>query len=233
MASYTGRGVHGQVVQDLGSRIVRGNLPEGGTLDLRALGEELGVSITVMRESTKVLAGKGLIDARQKRGTFVRARASWNLLDADVIRWLAESGSGHRLMRELADVRAIVEPAAAHRAALHRSEEDLRALEDALEAMARARDDSSAVAGEADAAFHRALLNATGNELLARMDLLLEPGLRARDRVVHAQAPIDDPVPSHRAVLDAVRNGDPSRAETAMLDLLAKAAHDLDRVSAP
>ncbi|MFF5157866.1 FadR/GntR family transcriptional regulator [Streptomyces sp. NPDC000348] len=231
MASYTGRGVHGQVVHALGARIVGGELAEGATLDLRALGEELEVSLTVMRESMKVLAGKGLIDARQKRGTFVRERKHWNLLDADIIRWQVDSGAGQRLMRDLADVRSIVEPAAAHRAALHRTEQDLHALQAALDAMARAHTHSPADAAEADAAFHRALLDATGNEMLARMDLLLEPGLRARDRVVHSHGRTDDPVPSHQAVLDAVRDQDPARAELAMLDLLAKAVHDLDQVT--
>lgn len=231
MAAYTGRGVHGQVVHALGSRIVGGELPEGTTLDLRALGEDLDVSLTVMRESMKVLAGKGLIDARQKRGTFVRERTYWNLLDADIIRWQVDSGAGQRLMRDLADVRSIVEPAAAHRAALHRTDQDLEALQSALDAMARAHTHSPADAAEADAAFHRALLNATGNEMLARMDLLLEPGLRERDRMVHSHDRTDDPVPSHQVVLDAVRDQDPTRAELAMLDLLAKAVHDLDQVT--
>ncbi|MFE1254969.1 FCD domain-containing protein [Streptomyces fungicidicus] len=97
--------------------------------------------------------------------------------------------------------------------------------------MARAHTHSSADAAEADASFHRAPFNATGNDMPARMDLLLEPGLRVRDRVVHAHEQIDDPVPSHRAVLDAVRDQDPARAELAMLDLLAKAVHDLDQVT--
>ncbi|MYS75402.1 GntR family transcriptional regulator, partial [Streptomyces sp. SID5926] len=127
MAAYSTRGVHGQVVQSLGARIVGGAVPEGTTLDVRALGEELDVSLTVMRESLKVLAGKGLVDARQKRGTFVRARKDWNLLDADVIRWRVEGGAGEDLMRDLADVRSIIEPAAAHRAALHRTQADLDA----------------------------------------------------------------------------------------------------------
>lgn len=133
-------------------------------------------------------------------------------------------------MRDLADVRSIIEPAAAHRAALHRTDADLEALEAALGLMGRARADSSDAA-EADAAFHRALLAATGNEMLARMDMLLEPGLRERDRLVHAHASVDDPVPSHRAVLDAVRDGDAARAELAMLDLLAKAVEDLDQLT--
>ncbi|MFI8946031.1 FadR/GntR family transcriptional regulator [Streptomyces sp. NPDC053750] len=231
MASYTGRGVHGQIVHTLGTRIVRGDLPEGAILDVRALGEELDVSLTVMRESMKVLAGKGLIDARQKRGTFVRERRHWNLLDADLIRWQVESGGGQRLMRDLADVRSIVEPAAAHRAALHRTDEDLQAMQTALDAMAEAHAHSPAGAAEADAAFHRALLNATGNEMLARMDLLLEPGLRERDRMVHSHSEASDPLPSHRAVFDAVREQDAARAELAMLDLLAQATHDFDRVT--
>ncbi|MET9356982.1 FCD domain-containing protein [Streptomyces sp. NPDC006617] len=230
MASYSGRGVHGQVVHKLGARIVGGEIAEGEILDIGALGAELDVSLTVMREALKVLAGKGLTDARQKRGTYVRERIHWNLLDADVIRWRMETGDGAQLLRDLADVRSIVEPAAAHRAALNRNDADLTALEAALDAMDRAQVDSTAAA-EADAAFHRALLAATGNEMLRRMDMLLEPGLRERDRMVHAHDDADDPVPSHRAVLDAVRDRDPARAEFAMLDLLAKASEDLDHLT--
>ncbi|MGW2325806.1 FadR/GntR family transcriptional regulator [Streptomyces sp. NPDC001700] len=226
MASYSGRGVHGQVVQRLGARIVGGHWAEGDVLDVRALGDELDVSLTVMRESLKVLAGKGLIDARQKRGTYVRPRSAWNLLDADVIRWRMAGGDGERLMRDLTDVRSVVEPAAAHRAALRRTDADLTALDAALTAMEHARGDLAAEA-DADAAFHRALLAATGNELLARFELILEPGLRERDRLVHAHGDADDPVPSHRRVLDAVRDRDAPRAELAMLDLLAKAAEDV------
>ncbi|MGW4027313.1 FadR/GntR family transcriptional regulator, partial [Streptomyces sp. NPDC005009] len=178
-----------------------------------------------------VLAGKGLIDARQKRGTFVRERKHWNLLDSDIIRWQEETGGGQRLMRDLADVRSIVEPAAAHRAALNRTDDDLHAMQSALDAMAEAHAHSPEGAAEADASFHRALLNATGNEMLARMDLLLEPGLRERDRVVHSHSQASDPLPSHKAVLDAVRDQDAARAELAMLDLLAQATHDLDQAT--
>jgi DNA-binding FadR family transcriptional regulator len=97
--------------------------------------------------------------------------------------------------------------------------------------MRGARGDLAAEA-EADAAFHRALLAVTGNELLARLELVLDPGLRERDRLVHAHEDADDPVPGHRRVLDAVRDRDAPRAERAMLDLLAKAAEDLDLAAA-
>lgn len=229
MASYAGRGVHGQVVELLGSRVVSGEIGEGDTLDLRALAEELDISLTVIRESLKVLAGKGLVAARQKRGTFVRPRTDWNLLDTDVIRWRVAGGKGDGLLRDLAEMRAIVEPAAVRCAAQRRTDEDLAALDEALAAMGEAGDDAASAAA-ADAAFHRALLAASGNEMLARLDLLMEPGLRARDSIVHApHGSADDPVPSHSAVLDAIRDRDAEAAAAAMDALLAKSAADLDQ----
>jgi DNA-binding FadR family transcriptional regulator len=232
MGSYRGRGTHGRIVELLGARIVSGAVPEGGTLDIRALGAELDISLTALREALKVLGGKGLVDARQKRGTFVTRRGAWNLLDADVIRWQSTAGAGTSFVRDLTEVRSVVEPAAARYAALRRSEHDLRALEAALGAMAGAGADPKAAAA-ADLAFHRALLAATGNEMLARMDMFLEPGLLRRDLFVHGHDRVDDPVPSHAAVLRAVAEGDPAAAEAAMLRLLAKSEDDYRRLAEP
>ncbi|MFE9610726.1 FadR/GntR family transcriptional regulator [Streptomyces sp. NPDC006012] len=235
MTSYARRGVHGQTVEALAHRILGGEIPEGATLDLVALQSELDVSLTALRESLKVLAAKGMVDARQKRGTFVRARADWNLLDADVLRWQFEShrtGTDRSLLRNLAEVRAIVEPAAVRLAAQRRSDADLAALDGALDAMGR-HDADLSHAVQADLAFHRALLAATHNELLERMEMVLESGLAYRDRIVHSSPHSEDPVPAHRAVLDAVRDGDPQAAEAAMRALLAQAGRDLDRIDGP
>ncbi|MEU9444131.1 FadR/GntR family transcriptional regulator [Streptomyces sp. NPDC048304] len=236
MTPYARRGVHGQTVEALARRILGGEIPEGATLDLVALQSELDVSLTALRESLKVLAAKGMVDARQKRGTFVRPRADWNLLDADVLRWQFEGGStgdtDRLLLRNLAEVRAIIEPAAVRLAAERRTDADLAALDDALAAMDRAEPDP-AHAVDADLAFHRALLAATHNELLERMEMVIESGLAHRDRIVHSSPHSEDPVPAHRAVLDAVRERDPLAAEVAMRALLDQAGRDLDRVDTP
>ncbi|GGN79666.1 GntR family transcriptional regulator [Streptomyces albiflavescens] len=235
MTPYARRGVHGQTVELLARRVLSGEIPEGATLDLVALQSELDVSLTALRESLKVLAAKGMVDARQKRGTFVRARADWNLLDADVLRWQFEGGrateADEALLRNLGEVRAIIEPAAVRLAAQRRTDVDLAALESALEAMGE-EDTDATHAVEADLAFHRALLAATHNELLERMEMVIESGLAHRDRIVHSSPHSDDPVPSHRAVLDAVRDQDPQAAEAAMRALLDQAVRDLDRLSA-
>ncbi|MBM9503335.1 FadR/GntR family transcriptional regulator [Actinacidiphila acididurans] len=233
MTPYARRGVHGQTVETLARRVLSGEIPEGATLDLVALQQELDVSLTALRESLKVLAAKGMVDARQKRGTFVRARSDWNLLDADVLRWQFAGGAAAdvdlSLLRNLGEVRAIIEPAAVRLAALRRTPADLDALTDALAAMGRP-DLGAAHAVEADLAFHRALLAATHNELLERMEMVIESGLAHRDQIVHSSPHGEDPVPSHRAVLDAVRDQDQDAAETAMRALLEQAVRDLDLV---
>ncbi|WBB60497.1 FCD domain-containing protein [Streptomyces sp. WMMC500] len=248
MPGYARRGVHGQTVETLAHRVLGGEIAEGATLDLAALQAELGVSLTALRESLKVLAAKGMVDARQKRGTFVRPRSDWHLLDADVLRWRFESAARQQgegdaarsrpaaapLLRDLDEVRGIVEPAAVRLAAVRRTAADLSALEEALAAMAGARDGAtaSAAAVAADLAFHRALLAASHNELLERMDLVIASGLAARDHLVHGPGHHpQDPVPGHRAVLEAIRAGDPDAAESAMHRLLAQAARDLAEVS--
>ncbi|WP_411093402.1 FadR/GntR family transcriptional regulator [Streptomyces sp. 049-1] len=233
MTRYARRGVHGQTVDALARRILGGGIPEGATLDLVALQNELDVSLTALRESLKVLAAKGMVDARQKRGTFVRARGDWNLLDADVLRWQFEGGlttdADRSLLRNLAEVRAIIEPAAVRLAAERRTAADLAALDDALWAMGQ-NDHDAGHAVEADLAFHRALLNATHNELLERMEMVIESGLAHRDRIVHSSPHSENPVPAHRAVLDAVREQDPEAAEAAMRALLEQAGRDLERI---
>jgi DNA-binding FadR family transcriptional regulator len=228
MGGYRGRGLHGDVVEALGQRILAGELDEGETLDVPALEVEFDVSRTVLREALRVLKAKGLIDARQKRGTFVQPRSEWRLLDPDVVRWQFAGRDDSRFLDDLAEVRGIVEPASARLAALRRDDADIAAMEKALETMSAAvRGEADAV--EADLSFHRALLAATHNELLARMEVVLESGLAARDRLVHSRVQDDDPVPAHAAVLDAVRDRDPDAAVDASSALLAKALLDIER----
>jgi len=229
VGAYRGRGLHGEVVEELGRRILAGEVLEGETIDVVELETELGVSRSVLREAIRVLKAKGLVDARPKRGTFVQSRAEWKLLDADVMRWQFNGHNHEQLFDDLAELRGIIEPAAAGLAALRRTDDDLAALGDALERMsAAAHGEGDAV--EADLAFHRAVLMATHNELLVRTEIVLEPGLEARDRVVHAAVEDDDPTPAHAAVLEAIRDGDPGRAVSAASALLAKSLLDLDLI---
>ena len=230
MSGYQLRGVHGQTVEAIALRVLTGEIPEGATLDLLALREELDVSLTALREALKVLSAKGIIDARQKRGTFVRPRVHWNMLDADVMRWQVTASADPLLFGKLTEVRAIVEPAAARLAAERATAADLELLAQALRGMAEAGSDTVEMT-LADVAFHRCLLLATHNEFLGQIGRVLEVGLAERDRVVHEANPSDDPVPSHRAVFEAIAARDAMAAEAAMLGLLDKSTTDLTRAA--
>ena len=228
MTEHRPRGLHGQTVEALASRILSDEWGEGTVLDLPALREELDISLTALREALKVLAAKGMIDARQKRGTFVQPREKWNMLDADVMRWQTAAADDPGLLDELTEVRAVVEPAAARIAAGRATEEDLEALRDALADMAAAGDDPEACV-QADLAFHRRLMAATHNNFLMRMERIIAIGLAERDKLVHGAPTAEDPVPSHRKVFDAIVAGDPAAAEQAMLTLVAKSHEDLEK----
>ncbi|WP_112266795.1 FadR/GntR family transcriptional regulator [Lentzea terrae] len=221
------RGVHGQTVEALAGRILAGEIGEGDTLDLPALREELDVSLTALREALKVLTAKGMIDARQKRGTFVQPRSSWNLLDTDVMRWQTQADADHGLFDELTEMRVIVEPAAARLAAERASDADIEALSAALDRMAAARDLAATVRADLD--FHRLLMAATHNAFLTQVERIIAIGLAERDKLVHGRVE-DDPVPSHRAVVAAIAARDPESAYEAMRALVDKSGADLDRL---
>src|SRR5712691_12619543 len=115
---YPRRGLHGELVHRIGLEILRGELRPGDPLPTEdELSGELGLSRTVLREAVKVLAAKGLVEARPKTGTRVRPRAAWNLLDPDVLAWRSEASPDGDFFRNIVELRRIVEPEAARLAA--------------------------------------------------------------------------------------------------------------------
>jgi GntR family galactonate operon transcriptional repressor len=232
MRRYPDRGMHGRVVEALGVRIVGGEVAPQEILDTERLAEEYGVSRTVMREALRVLGGKGLIDARPRRGTFAQERSAWNLLDPDVLRWQFETVPDAGMFDRLHELRVIVEPAAAELAASRRTEEDLEALQIAVDGMAASEPAADEIANH-DLDFHLGLIAATHNDLVEQLSTVIGIGLAGRDRHVHGnRISIERGLDHHRRVLDAVRNQDGHRARERMIELLTAAAQDAREASA-
>lgn len=233
--AVTRRGMHGIAVDSIGQRIMNGEIAPGETLDVEALEREYDASRTVIREALRVLAAKGMVGARPKRGTFVLPREDWSLLDADLMRWQFAEQPDEQFLANLAEVREIVEPAGARLAAARRSDEELATMRETLALL----DDTSADPADvvaADLRFHRTLLGASHNELLNRLEVVIETGLRTRDFLVHGRGTWAESVSAHRAVLEAVERADPAEAESAMRRLLEQAARDaakLESLSGP
>jgi len=231
------RGLHGLVVEDLGRHIVSGAAPPGQRLPQEpALAVEYDVSRTVVREALRVLAAKGLLDARPMRGTLVRPRRDWRLLDPDLLRWSLESEDVSSLLRHLLDVRLMVEPAAARLAAERASGVEREAIERACDGLVGSLGDPEAFI-EADLALHGAIIAATGNpllgELIAAIETALRLGRRIQVRVAGSERPLPSgPVEAHREVVAAVIAGRGRRAEAAMRRVVEAAARDAEAVLA-
>jgi DNA-binding FadR family transcriptional regulator len=221
--------LHGQVVNELGTRIMRGELPPGTVIDPDGLAHELEVSRTVVREALKVLTAKGFIVARPRVGTSITDRSHWQLLDAEVMSWRATGQPDPRLVIELDEVRLVIEPAAARMAAQRRTEEQLarmgaamQALEDSYLSDDPHRPDHAV----ADLEFHRAILAASGNELLERFEVVLEPALQARDRLAHDHMTDLNFLDDHRHVYEAIVAQDERQAHRLMTALMELSASD-------
>ena len=214
-----------RVVQTLGRRIVSGHYPQGAALPNEALlCEELGVSRTALREGVKVLVAKGLLVARPRVGTRVQDESSWHLLDPEVLAWRCELPPDDAFITQLVEMREIIEPAAASLAAKNRSEEQLAGIEAALARMARSRSQAEWVAADFD--FHRRLLEATGNVLLAPLSALIGSALEsvlalAAQRARETARDFKVALPEHERVLEAVSRRDTQAAHQAMAFLLS------------
>lgn len=225
MNRYEGRGLHGQIVEQVGSRIVNGTYVPGATLFAESLEGDFAVSKTVVREALKVLAAKGLVESRQRRGTVVRPRRAWNLLDGDILRWHCAQPGSHGFIDAIAEVTTILETSAVRLAAERRNDADLAALEDALADMGKDLPDDTVVM--AQLRFHCAMLDATHNELLQRTDVLLSARAVVRTQLVRDGRMRPASVVMHRAMFDAIKAKDPARAGQLATELLTLANQEL------
>jgi DNA-binding FadR family transcriptional regulator len=218
---YTGRNLHGQVVNELGRRIVSGTYPAEALLpNEELLCRELEVSRTALREAVKVLAAKGLLESRPRIGTRVRNRELWNLLDPDILAWRCATGADAEFLRHLTELREIIEPAAASLAAASRSPEQLVAIRKALKTM-----EASATIGEwveADLAFHTAILKATNNPLLMPLAAIIGSALESLlDITARNAGDFKNALPEHQKVFAAIEEGDSQDALHRMAGMLS------------
>ncbi len=221
--------MHQRVVDELGRRIVGGAWGPGDPLPVEdVLAAEAGVSRGVLREAVKALVAKGMLRVRPRTGTRVLPPEHWNHLDRDVLRW-KQAEDATALLHDTGELRRIVEPEAARLAADRAGPDDVRALYDALAAMeAAAAEPGRSGYVEADIAFHRALLDASGNRLLGSLgravDIALEHSFHVSTQTPGA---VEASLPGHRAVVEAVEARDPSAAAAAVLAIVEAAEQEI------
>jgi DNA-binding FadR family transcriptional regulator len=221
-AGSRGRGLHGQLVQQLGQMIVSGDLGADRPLVPEEIGQRFEVSRTVVRESLRVLEAKGLVSARPNVGTRVRPVSDWNLLDPDIIEWRAFGPQRDDQRRELSELRWTIEPLAARLAAGHGREEVQQRLCDMVEIMSHAMGQGDALTySRADNEFHGLLIQIAGNRMLEHLSGIVSAALQVSGGPVTAcDRPNEASLAQHARIVDALGTGDGAAAEAAMRQLL-------------
>jgi GntR family transcriptional regulator, transcriptional repressor for pyruvate dehydrogenase complex len=209
-----------QAIAKIKELIISGEFRPGSKLPREQdLARQLGLSRNSLREAVRALTLVGVLDARVGDGTYVTSLDSELLLTG--MSFVGDLLAGPTLL-EVHQVRRFLEPVAT----------DFAALERCLARMDEA--DTTQAFIDADAGFHRIIVQAAGNATLASLIQNLSSGmLRARMwRTIAEEGAVEITKQRHRDIYLALRAGDAERASAADLLHLAEGEEWLKRVIA-
>lgn len=208
------------VAATIGRRIVAGQYKPGETLPTEPrIQEEFGVSRTAVREAVRLLSAKGLTVSRPKIGTRVRPTTDWNMLDPEVLRWQVDQNPSEEFINALFEMREIIEPAAAARAAERASDQQIAALGVAADGI-RNEPRGSPEQIKADIDFHMIILEGSRNPMLRSVGALIQSALSITFSLGWRTVMPEDAILQHRDIYEAIRERDPEEAFLAMRRLL-------------
>ncbi|MGE6781414.1 FadR/GntR family transcriptional regulator [Ensifer adhaerens] len=186
-----------------------------------ALTELLAVSRGTVREAVRVLISKGLLDARQGSGTYVRSTVD----TSGALDRVKRSG-----LRDQWEARAALDVEAARLAALRHTPGDLDRMRGLLKARGTVADGGREAFGRRDIAFHRSIVEASGNRAIVELyDFFTSAILETIHSTLNGNLPEPDDR-AHAAIVDAIATGDPERAAAAVRSFMAPVLRELERL---
>lgn len=213
----TAASVPEQVSERLARLIESGRLEAGSRLPgERKLAETLQASRISVRQALQDLEMRGYLISQPRSGWVVNSAESRNL-EGGIFGAMSQK---QRTIREVMDLRGVVEPPIAERAAVRHSSRELALLERPLIASERELakpDPSPAVLQQHDIEFHSAIARVTHNPLLIRLvDATHEWMAPTRQITFQTSQRMRQSVAAHRVIFAAIQDRNPSGARTAM-----------------
>ena len=202
-----------QVAEQIQRLVAEGTLKPGDQLPPeRELAAQFGVGRSSLRDAIRTLETMGLVESRHGAGTVIRDLDT----DALVVPLASALLRKRALVAELLEVRMMIEPALAARAAKNASPDEVAKLEEILkrqrEKMRRGEQPI-----EEDSEFHAALMHAARNTVVLRvMDVLMDLLRESRARSLQTPGRLEKSYAGHVRILRAIKNRDGAAAEEAV-----------------
>lgn len=213
-------GLINEIVTEIKKRIMSGQYARDGHLPSQdALATSLGVSRPSLREALNQLSLLGLVDVQHGVGTFIKKPKPTDFLFNFSSLVILDSNSADELLQ----ARSIIEPAVVAYAAENRTEEELAAIREILEAM-EAEHKTGPIVNykEKDLKFHFSIANASHNQILVSIIRAIRELLPTPIEKAFAASPelIFNAMKLHRKIYDAIEGRDPLAASTCMREHL-------------
>lgn len=201
------------VHQQIRQLILTRQLEPGSRLPTEGeLVKEMGISRPALREAVRMLVGEGLLEVIHGRGTFVCEVTPASAIHGTVLQILIQSNE----LTEILEVRQILEPEIAARAAVNASEAGLKEIEAILEETEKLHQAGQSLF-EITWAFHKKLAELAGNTALAQIINILYEMIKTAQRPLYDQH--FDPeaeVREHTHLVEVLKKRDPESARQAM-----------------
>jgi GntR family transcriptional regulator, transcriptional repressor for pyruvate dehydrogenase complex len=201
-----------EAIMSIRAMIVAGELAPGDRLPPeKELSDRLGLSRNSLREAVKALELIKVLDVRQGDGTYVTSLEPHLLLEA--MSFVIDLHHDQSII-EIFEVRRVLEPYAAARAARHITDAQIAELRDVLAAVDESTSVEELVAHDTE--FHRLITQASGNAYLASLlEGLSSSTVRARVwRGLTEDRSVARTLNEHKAILDALANRDPELTQS-------------------
>jgi len=202
-----------EVAEQIQRLVADGALQPGDRLPPeRDLARQFGVGRSSLRDAIRTLELMGVVESRHGHGTVVRDLDT----DALVIPLANALGRKRQMVAELLEVRRMIEPALAGRAARNATPEEIARMEEILKRQ-RAKIERGEPSMEEDSQFHASILHAARNSVVLRVvDILMDLLRESRERSLQVPGRVERSYAGHQRILRAIKRRDSAGAEAAV-----------------
>lgn len=181
----------------------------------RELALHFGVARSSLRQALKVLEIMGVIQQKVGDGSYLNPDASSVLAVPMEFLFLLDDISWQELM----EMRLIMEPALAARAAEHANSADIALLKQSLDDFENSKGDHFQMVAS-DLLFHRAIFIASGNRLSERLFHLIHRAMLNVMLVTSQLVELEHTLAFHKPIFNAIKQRDAELAQKLMTDHL-------------